>query len=107
MLLQIGVLINYRIMIIMRMKSMCAVIMMLAFVGAGNSYADQKIKTKSNIKNDRVAQPIASSECAEACAEGEQCVKPPVTDAASDGVVESHCATVGEEKSSAASAVRE
>jgi len=91
----------------MRIKSVCAVIMMLAFVGAGNSYADQKIKTKSNIKNDRVAQPVASSECTDTCAEGERCVKYAATDEASADSGESYCAAVSEEKSSAASTVRE
>ena len=47
--------INYRMTIIMRIKFLCAVIVLLAFVSMGSSYADQKIKTKSNIKNDRVA----------------------------------------------------
>jgi hypothetical protein len=47
--------INYRMIIIMRIKTLCAVIVLLAFVSMGSSYADQKIKTKSNIKNDRVA----------------------------------------------------
>lgn len=91
----------------MRLKSLYAVIMMLVFVSASNGYADQKIKTKSNIKNDRVAQPVASSECADACTEGEQCVKYSATDAASADAVESHCAAVSEEKSSVASTVRE
>lgn len=85
----------------MRVKSICAVVMMLAFVGAGNSYADQKIKTKSNIKNDRIAQPVASSECAEKCAEGQQCVKPVVAGSDQAETVKSYCAVVSEEKSSA------
>lgn len=89
----------------MRLKSLCAVIMMLVFVSAGNGYADQKIKTKSNIKNDRVAQPVASSECPDKCAEGEQCVKLTATDAASGDAVESQCAAVSEEKSSVATTV--
>lgn len=91
----------------MRVNSLCAAIVMLAFMSAGNSYADQKIKTKSNIKNDRLAQPVASSECSDKCAEGEQCVKLSAADAASDDVVESHCAAVSEEKSSAVSAANE
>jgi len=91
----------------MRIKSVCAAIMVLAFVSAGNSYADQKIKTKSNIKNDRVAQPVASSECTEACAEGEQCVKSPITDAAPSDAAKSYCSAVSEEKSSAAGAERQ
>lgn len=91
----------------MRIKFVCAAIMMLAFVGAGNSYADQKIKTKSNIKNDRVVQPVASSECTDACAEGEQCVKSPAADAASSDAVKSYCAVVSEDKSSTASTERQ
>ncbi|WP_331351660.1 hypothetical protein [Cellvibrio sp. UBA7671] len=104
MLLTIGAYINYRIAIIMRIKSVCAAIMVLVFVSAGNSYADQKIKTKSNIKNDRVVQPVASSECTEICAEGEQCVKSPTIEAVSSDAVKSYCVAVSEEKSSAASA---
>jgi hypothetical protein len=100
--LQIGVyIINYRIAVIMRIKSMCAAIMMLIFVSAGNIYADQKIKTKSNIKNDRVAQPVASSECVEVCVEGEQCVNYPEADAVLSDAGKSHCIAVSEEKSSA------
>lgn len=91
----------------MRIKSVCAVIMMFAFLGAGHSYADQKIKTKSNIKNDRAAQPVASSECAGVCAAGEQCVKAPVTDAASTDTAKSYCTVVSEEKSSVAIKERE
>lgn len=38
--------------------------------------ADQKIKTKSNIKNDRVQQPATSADCVgEACAAVVDCVK--------------------------------
>ncbi len=33
----------------------------LAVVSAGLALADQKIKTKSNIKNDRMAEPAASA----------------------------------------------
>lgn len=91
----------------MRIKSFCAAIMVFAFVGAGNSYADQKIKTKSNIKNDRVAQPVASSECSDACADGEQCVKSQATDVGSADAVESYCAVLSEEKSSEASTVNQ
>lgn len=85
----------------MRVKSIYAVVMMLAFVGAGNSYADQKIKTKSNIKNDRIMQPVASSECTEKCAEGEQCVKPVVSDSKQAEIGKSYCVAIHEEKSSA------
>jgi hypothetical protein len=82
----------------MRLKSLCAVIMMLVFVSAGNVYADQKIKTKSNIKNDRVAQPIASAECADKCTEGEQCVKLPIDDTVSAAAGEATCIAVSETK---------
>jgi hypothetical protein len=38
--------------------------------------ADQKIKTKSNIKNDRVQQPATNADCVgEACAAVVDCVK--------------------------------
>lgn len=85
----------------MRMTSIYLVVMMLIFVGAGNSYADQKIKTKSNIKNDRIAQPVASSECLEKCGEGEQCVKPAVTNSNLAETGKSYCVVISEEKSSA------
>jgi len=39
----------------MRIKSLSAAILVLAFVSVGSSYADQKIKTKGDIKNERVA----------------------------------------------------
>ena len=39
----------------MRIKFLCAAIMVLAFVSIGSSYADQKIKTKNDIKIERVA----------------------------------------------------
>jgi hypothetical protein len=39
---------------IMRIKFLGAAIMVLAFLGMGSSYADQKIKTKSDIKIERV-----------------------------------------------------
>lgn len=82
----------------MRIKSVCAAIILLAFVSAGNSYADQKIKTKSNIKNDRVAQPVASAECADRCAEGEQCVKLPVDDTVSAAAGDATCVAENETK---------
>jgi hypothetical protein len=98
MLLKIGVYINYRIVIIMSIKTVCAVMMLLAFVSAGNSYADQKIKTKSNIKNDRVAQPVANSECADKCGEGEQCIKLPVDNTVSAATDDATCVAVSETK---------
>ena len=82
----------------MSIKTVCAVMMLLAFVSAGNSYADQKIKTKSNIKNDRVAQPVASAECADRCVEGEQCVKLPVDDSVSAAAGDATCVAVSETK---------
>lgn len=82
----------------MRIKSVCAAIILLAVVSAGNSYADQKIKTKSNIKNDRVAQPIASAECTNKCTEGEQCVKLPIDDTVSAAAGEATCVAVSETK---------
>ena len=85
----------------MRVKSLCTAVMILGLVSVGHCYADQKIKTKSNIKNDRIAQPVASSECAEKCAESEQCVKPLATDSDQAEVVKAYCALVSEEKSSA------
>jgi hypothetical protein len=39
----------------MRIKFLCTAIMALAFLSMGSSYADQKIKTKSDIKIERVA----------------------------------------------------
>lgn len=82
----------------MSIKTLYAVMMLLAFVSTGNSYADQKIKTKSNIKNDRAAQPVASSECADKCAEDEQCVKLPVDDTVPVAAGDATCVAVSETK---------
>ena len=85
----------------MRVKSLCTAVIILGLVSVSNCYADQKIKTKSNIKNDRIVQPVASSECTEKCAEGEQCVKPVVADSEQAELVKGYCAVVTEEKSPA------
>ena len=42
-------------------RSIRFALLALAVVGAGVAVADQKIKTKSNIKNDRMAGPAASA----------------------------------------------
>ena len=84
----------------MRVKSLCAALVVLAFLSAGHTFADQKIKTKSNIKNDRVAQPVANSECGGKCAEGEQCVKLPTDDAVVTEKTAASCVAVSEIKSS-------
>ena len=84
----------------MRVKSLCAALVVLAFVSTGYVFADQKIKTKSNIKNDRVAQSVENSECGEKCSEGEQCVKLPADDTVAAEKTETNCVAVSEIKSS-------
>lgn len=39
----------------MRIKFLCAAIMVLAFASMGSSYADQKMKVKGDLKIERVA----------------------------------------------------
>lgn len=82
----------------MRIKSLSAALVVIVSVSAAHAFADQKIKTKSNIKNDRVAQPVASAECADRCVEGEQCVKLPVDDSVSAAAGDATCVAVSETK---------
>jgi len=63
-------------------RSIRYALLALAVVGAGVAVADQKIKTKSNIKNDRMAETPASGASAVAAVE----VKPVAPDAKAKAV---------------------
>jgi hypothetical protein len=49
----------------MQFKSLSVALLVVAFAGANLAMADQKIKTKSNIKNDRLAESSSTSACAD------------------------------------------
>ena len=50
----------------MQLNSLRVAILIVLFAGPGFATADQKIKTKSNIKNDRLAESSSTAACADA-----------------------------------------
>jgi hypothetical protein len=59
----------------MRIKSLRALLILVSLASINLALADQKIKTKSNIKNDRVQQPTTNVDCPNK-EESADCVKP-------------------------------
>ncbi len=91
----------------MRGKFLHVALTILMCAGASQVFADQKIKTKSNIKNDRIQQPASTIECTETCADGERCTQSAADKNASVEVVTGECIADSDSKSSAAAEINQ
>lgn len=59
----------------MRISFLRVLLVLVSFAIINPVLADQKIKTKSNIKNDRVQQPATSEDCSNEAGAVVDCVK--------------------------------
>lgn len=91
----------------MRGKFLRVALAILVCAGASQVFADQKIKTKSNIKNDRIQQPASAIECTKTCADGERCIQSTADKDASVEVITGECIADSDSRSSAAAEVNQ